>query len=855
MHKKKLIPILLLLSSVSANAQVDNYCLRLAPAATVHCGTMPEMNSLSEYTLQLWFNPDKWTEGATLMSVGEDIKLRLAKEGTVTAKLGAANIDITNAGLKTGKWTQLTIVVCEGKCNVLVNGKAAVEDDGEYALSANCGELTLGGNFEGRVDEVRLWATQLGSERDYYVHNTLNKWMPEIDKLLVYYKFDQNLCKDIVDYKTLLGTSSTQYNHHALMPSGASREIVTDNEGLAYKLCGAYLSNNRFYDRGVKAEQYLLANDIIMLSIKSFSDGHLEYATPNDHATLNNCNWLEEFDGRKGVVALDGNGSIVTTADAMKPVVNSYGKAYYTFETWLHLDEWTEGAYIVRKQTDDGKHGFSISLGGEATKQVIVTVNGNKFINTRSIPVGKWVHFAVTVYADGTVGKTFLFSYDGKGKFASDALSDSSTDYTPTGADDCVTVIGENLKGKLDETAMWSRAFGVEELKNHAANGMPMPAIGVVQTAEVIAAGQAYYTYDRKDNPGFDSYSQDHWLEMIRGVFNGYRGVKIRASVESHDGWQTTIANAERRKTFAKDLARLSEPYDGVELDLEWMDGKQTNLGLLADEIRAALPEGKTFMISCHAYGAYQFPTEKMTKVDGFTFQQYGPQKTWFNYDSFTSSARNFVNYGFPKDKIYLSFSTTTSQAYNDADQRVGAIAGYRGLMADGTLDPTDETLGGKAPLNGNYYYFMSPKQVYDRARYVVDNNLQGLFYWDMGNDISTEDPLSLVRHASYAMNSNVDKTVTSVEINHPTGIRAIDANQKQAISYDASSSIVKVQGACQTRKMSVYATDGMLVRETTASTLSIADLRPGVYVVEVRTTAPNGFLRKKIVKRNLPTK
>lgn len=784
------------------------------------------------------------------MSVGDDIKLSLAAEGTVTAKLGASNVVITGVSMKLGQWTQLTIIVGDGKCNVLVNGKNVVAENGEYALSANCGELTLGGSFEGRVDEVRLWATPLGSERDYYIHNTLNKWMPEVGKLLAYYKFDQNLCKDIVDYKTLLDTSSSQYNHHASMPNGASREIVTDNDGLAYKLCGAYLSNNRFYDRGVKADQYLLANDIIMLSIKSYTDGHLEYATPNDHATFNNCEWLDEFEGRKGVVSLDGSGSVVTTANALKPVVDSYGKAHYTFETWLYLDEWTEGAYIVRKQTDDGAHGFSISLGDEATKQVIVTVNGNKFINTRSMPVGQWVHFAVTVYANGTVGKTFMFTYDGKSKFASDILSDSSMDYTPTGADDCVTIIGENLKGKIDETAMWSRSFSLDELKNHATNGLPMPAIGVVQTAEVIAAGQAYYTYDRKDNPGFDSYSQDHWLEMIRGVFDGYRGAKIRISVESHTGWQTTIADAAKRKIFAADLARLSEPYDGVELDLEWMDGKQTNLGLLADEIRAALPEGKTFMISCHAYGAYQFPTEKMGKVDGFTFQQYGPQKTWFSYDNFTSSSRNFVNYGFPKNKIYLSFSTTTSQAYNDSDQRVGAIAGYRGIMGDGTLDPTDESLGGKAPLNGNYYYFMSPQQVYDRAKYVVDNNLQGLFYWDMGNDISTDNPLSLVRHASYAMNSNVDKIVTSVEINHPTGISSVGGNQKQTLLYDEASSTVRLSGVGQAQKISVYTTDGVLVKQTTASTLSMANLRPGVYVVKAKTGKPNGLLQKKIVKK-----
>lgn len=844
--KKSLIPSLLLLSALSANAQVDNYSLRLAQGATVKCGTMYEMNSLSEYTVQLWLNPTKWTKGATLLSVGNNIELKLDAEGTIKAKLGSAEATITNADLKAGSWNQLTIVVKDGQCTALVNGKSACEAKGNYAMPADCGELTLGGNFEGRLDEVRLWSTALGNERNYYINNTLNKWAPEANNLLIYYKFDQNLCQDIVDYKPLFDTT-VQYNHHAAMPTGATREKVTDNPRLPYLLAGAYLSNNRFYDRGVKADQYLLANDIIILGIKSYTDGHLEYATPCNHATLNNCKWLNEFEGRTGVVSLDGTGSITTTKNVLAPQRDKYGNANYTFETWIYLDEWTEGAYIVRKQSEDGTKGFAISLGKEDTKQVIVTVNGKKFVNTRSMSVGKWVHFAVTVYDGGTVDKTFMFSYDGKAKFAAALLSDDSQVYTPTGADDCVTIIGENLHGKLDGTATWSRRFSIDDLKNHM-NGLPMPAIGKVQTAEIIAAGESYYTFNREDNLGFDSYSQDHWLEMIKDVFKGYRGAQIRISVESHDGWQNTIANADRRKKFAADLAKLSAPYDGVELDLEWLDGPQTNLGLLADEIRAALPAGKTFMISCHAYGAYQFPKDKMSKVDGFTFQQYGPQKTFFNMGNFKSSTSAFLNYGFPKDKVYLSFSTTTSKAHNEEGKTVGNISGYRTLMQNEGFDPTDESLNGIAKMNGYNYYFMSPKQVYDRAKYVVDNNLQGIFYWDMGNDIDTTNPLSISRNASYALNSNVDKLVESVTINHPTGISQLNAGGKTAMQYDSLKHTISIVGG-KTAKLTVYTLAGTLVKQATASSLSLADMASGCYVVKADLGNGKAPLKVKVMK------
>ena len=105
--KKSLIPSLLLLSALSANAQVDNYSLRLAQGATVKCGLMTEMNSLSEYTVQLWLNPTKWTKGATLLSVGDNIEIKLDAEGTIKAKLGSAEATITNADLKAGSWNRL----------------------------------------------------------------------------------------------------------------------------------------------------------------------------------------------------------------------------------------------------------------------------------------------------------------------------------------------------------------------------------------------------------------------------------------------------------------------------------------------------------------------------------------------------------------------------------------------------------------------------------------------------------------------------------------------------------------------------------------------------------------------------
>ena len=766
-----------LLCSLTSFSQVKNYCLRLTADGSVDCGAMPELNGVGSFTFQFWMNADAWESGATVLSRGEDFCIKTANAKTLQITAGNKTFTATADGLTAKAWAQVTLLCDKGSAKVFVNSKQVATATG-CGLSESEEHFVIGGGFKGRIDEVRVWNAALSSEFDYFANNTLNKWVPQLDNLVAYYKLDQEKCVDVVDYKALFAPG--EYNHHGIMSeSGVQREEVTDNTGLPYLLCGAYTNNARFYDRGVTRDQYLLANDIIMLGIQSYSDGHLEYLSKCDVATPVKGEYLAEYEGRSGVFALSGNGYLECPEDVFDPILDSNGKAStgYTFETWLYLEEWTEGAYIFRRETNDGQNGFSIRLGGIEKKQVIVRVNGNEFVNINSMPVGEWVHFAVTTFVGGAVRTTFMFTYNGVAKWANASQSGTSTDYTPTGMSGCKAYIGENLKAKLDATSLWNQRFDLNSLAGHV-NAMPMPAVGKEVTADLMAKAVALYLYDKPEQLGWDSYSQDEWLNIIRSAYENYRGYQVRISVQDHDGWQTTISNASKRKIFAADLAKLSEGYDGVELDLEWMDGPQTNLGLLADEIRAVLPAGKTLMISMHQYGAYQFPAAKMSKVDGFTFQQYGPQKAWFSYSSFESGANQFANYGFPKNKIYLSYSSTTSGAHDENGNLISSIiTGVRQGFFDDDYTPNQSGGLERKETNGYYYYFQGPIQVYKRAKYAVDNNMQGIFYWDMGNDVKPTHKYCLSKHCSYGLNSNVDSLVTKVTINHPTGIQFIQNN------------------------------------------------------------------------------
>lgn len=813
-------------------SQVDNYCLRFASGASLDGGALLEMCGAESYTLQWWMHADAWNEDARVLGDDAGLSVSIGKAQTLKLQLGSTAVEVTHAELKPSQWVQLTVLVDKGTMRLLVNGTKVHEAQGDYRLPAELEPFCLGGEgFAGRLDEIRVWSTCITDEYDYFVHNTLNKWVPQLDHLVLYYKCDQNLCTEtLVDYRPLF--EATAHNHHAALVQGVERELVTDNAGLPYLMCGAYTNNNRFFDRAIERDQYLMANDLIILGIQSYADGHLEYVSPNSHATAVDGTYLDSFEGREGVLSLAGGKGMVCTNDLFSPTIDANGKAVqgYTFESWVYLDKWTEGAYLFKKMGTDGR-GFSISLGADSTKQVVVTVDGERYVNIKCMEVGKWVHFAVTVNAGGATRTTLIFSYDGAAKWANAAVSSGSTNYTPTGMETAVPVIGEGLHGKLDETVVWNTKFSIDDLRGHMKR-VPHPGLGHQETASLLLAGSGYYTYDNAEQLGWDSYSQDEWKRIMLSAYEGYRGYQVRISVISHSGWQNTIANEARRKKFAQDLAKLSEGYDGVELDLEWMDGTQTNLGLLTEEIRKALPAEKTLMVSCHAYGAYRFPHNKMSYADGFTFQQYGPQKTWFSLSSFESSYNNFVNYGFSKDKIYLSYATTTSGPYDENDKHIGAgITGWRNLISADSYTPSDEMGLRSGAYNGYKYYYQSPEQVYRRAKFVVDNGLKGIFYWDMGNDIPCEHPYNIAKACNYALNANVDTVITEVAIQHPAAVDPISVDDV-ALTLEEGQLYVKAAG--EVSRVVLYATSGQSVASALGHHVGVAHLPKGMYIARV---------------------
>lgn len=818
---KKAILLSLAIGAVSlgASAVATNYSLRLQPQSEVHCGPMAEVEGSNSYTLQLWFCADNWTSGARLLSMADGCAITLGAEGSIDF----AGTKISDEQLKPASWIQLTIVNDEGKGSVLINGKAVASPT--LPAMASLTDATIGGGFDGRIDEVRIWKAALNADFDYFVNNTLNRWVPQVDDLVAYYKFDQKDCNAIVDYTALWRPEQTT-NHHGEIVGTATREAVEDNPLMKYRVNGAYTANERFFDRAIPREQYLVSNDLIILGIESFSDGHLRYGSPCDHAEANGVEYLAEFEGRQGVASFNGNASLDAGVSSFAPTDNNYSA-----EAMIYIDQWVEGAEIFSKLNEAGDKGIAFILGEETDHHLQISIDGHKYTVINKIEAGKWHHVAAYPNAAATDARfTFKFFVDGAEVTPSRKASDTEIFQVPTFDSNSRLTVGRNFKGKIDHLALWhSSQFDGSAYRSHMNTDLPKPGLGAKIAADFMRRGMVAYRFDKPEQIGYDSYSQDEWLAIMRSAYEGMSGYEIRISVKSHDNWTNTIANAERRKIFAADLAELSKPYDGVELDLEWMYGVQTDLGLLAEEIRKALPEGKSFMISCHNV-AYQFPKDKMQYCDGFTFQQYGPQKTHFFYNHFEQMTNTFLSYGFPAEKIITSYSTTTSVGHeNGGAVMARAIKGLRdGFLDDYTPKDVDSECRG---IDGYNYYFTSPRQTYRRARFTVEKGLGGIFYWDMGNDVPFEHEYNSARWCSYALNSNVEPAVDHVEIAHPASTGNIIADRSgREMTLRCDGSTLRVCGI-DAVSVSICDCSGRILLSARGAEAGISQLGKGVYV------------------------
>lgn len=835
--------------ALSARAQVVNYSVLFTQNSTIQINPVTELSGLTSYTVQFWMNPSVWRSGASVYTTGSGSELFSAFLGAVPGELifqaGNNTVEVVNADILANVWTHFTFVNKAGDVKVLVNNVEVTLNSSTSSMSIPemTSDFILGNNgYEGRIDEFRLWNVAIDNEYIMW-DNTVNKYHPQWDNLVAYYKFDQNLCENLVDYK---------FKYHGTFWGGTVRQAVVDNANFIYRKICAYTDFSRYADRGIDYEKYLLANELIVLGVTSDSNGNIAVPYPDNTGTIVNGEYLSEYNGRTGILSLTGNGiGMNVGSGALIPLQTASAgtSEKYSFQTWIYLDSWTEGAFLFKKEASSSQ-GFSIRLGAESSNSLIVRINGDEYEKTRMLKVGEWTFIGITLYDNNPVSvqETFMFTRNTNSDFATRYPTVKSSFFCiPQGVSETNAIVGENLHAKLDNTVIYHKTFDGTTIQAWMDNPSPVPNADIkVNNAGTFDTYNSWWSYDDKDNLGFDAYSYKNYISIMHTALKNHRGQKTVLSVKGHDNWQNTFADPAKRSKMAKKMAEIAMIYDGIDLDFEWIYDVAgwNNYGALLKEVREEMTKidpdkNSTLSVSLHNV-ARGLPKEFHQYVDEFTFQQYGPSKDQFTWSNFTNNSSSILN-NFDPSKVILSFATTTSKGYKNGSQ-VSEVTGIRQPYLMGSDLYTPETPDYMSNSGGVTFYFTGVNQTKQRCQYVKDNNALGIFYWDMGNDLLTSHPYSLAKHASYIINSNVDTLVVDV---NATSIAEPQKNRKsnnvKLVPNPAKENVsVILPIGNDVKKIDVFDLTGrsvLLYDYVKNNTIDVSALSTGNYVLRIMST------------------
>lgn len=827
---RKTIFALALAMSCSMSAQTVNYALD-NPEGKGHVAacTLTELNDAQEATIQLWMKPTAWKDAKLLSQ--DNFSLETTASGKIVLKTGDHEASIIPFDIL-NKWSQLTIVINKGVVTAYINNKkVSVIGDAAEVLAPSTWTINhlgciLAAGFQGSLDEIRVWSSAL-EQRDFYWRNTLNPYTPDTSTLVAYWKCDQDQCENLVDYKML---------HHGEFYN-VSRKKVIDNDQLKYRIVSGYTSLMRFTDRGnINKDMFRMTNDVILLTGRIQEDGSLlgEYADNSLEAT--NAGYLSSFEGREGLMEFKGKGSVMTAQDSRlmgdPRAATSYGPAaQLSIGAWVYIDEWAEGSKIMSQYKDDANC-FIVSLGAPEEQELKVNICGTVASLKGKIQTGKWQY--VTVYFKASAGspsdeswepvkigvgemngEEFVSQIYGRAAIDGTAVEMSGSDMTITAfpaLQNATFTLGQDLDGKLDEVMIWA-----SDRSEQMANDATKPYQWNVGSWPNVFLN-AYWKGDDPENPGKDYQTYKYMTDIIRSYFEGTRGAKVRLGIIYQGGekWKTQILNKEENlDNLIRDLKTYITYFDGLDIDLEWMynasDWNVYNhiVERIAKEVMAEHPD-KNLTCSLHSVSYNGFNKSLFDYVDYFTFQLYGPNLDPTDYNYYTNAYNWFINYGYPKDKILLSYSILT---------QTGVVEGYKDLFEKYGLDDTNYTPSLTSwNCNGTVKKFNSVELVRKKQDFIIDKDVRGTMYFDMGNDLKVTDPKSLIHAQNEVISSNVDTLVTEVDMSHviSTGLNEVNAGKEELAritrAYGYQEITVELNDPHQEALVEIYTLEGAKV-------------------------------------------
>ncbi|WP_017257166.1 LamG-like jellyroll fold domain-containing protein [Pedobacter arcticus] len=782
---RKLFTILFLLAGAFASqAQVLNKAASFTGTATSKAsfGNISSLNGVNKFTFEAWVYIDQWNQDSYIFRQMDNASNRIGIQlsTSATKKLlffvgnGVNNYAIAdNCPINAGEWHHISMSydgsqTAYNMIKVFIDGvsKSLTYSSGNGTLSTTTPTTTsafelAGNSFAGKFDEVRLWNTNL-SETQIDFKNTINNRHPLIANLLAYWKMDQN-ANAVVDYKGSQNGTLTD----------ATLVTVTDNTNFVYRMVSSYIRSSFYENNQISDEALLNNNDIIYMAANVKANGDLFYEYPINDGVLTNASYLASFDGRNGVLDFSGTGAkmmagkdLMTKADA--------GTSTFTFSTWVYVDSWVENSYIFRKLKDTPNR-IDIQLGPTATNTLFFHVaNGaNTYakVDNGGITPGAWHHLAMSYNGALAVGQQLKIYIDGvlKPYGSPNGILGATTPFI-----DANFELGFNFDGKLDETSVSSLTMSQTEIQ--AVMNAPI-AINSWNSTKTTA----YWKYDDSANPGKDSRTWVGVLNGLKNTLNGKTGAKLRLGIIGGD-WKTMAASPTARTAFANNVNSVLSTYnfDGVDLDFEWCYSTQewTDYSNTILELKPQLPTNSIFSVTLHPL-YYKISAAAIAAIDFASIQSYGPSPDRYPYNEFVSNVSTILNYGYPKNKVVmgLPFYAAASDNSKVTTTYKTIVSQYPSLSP--ALDIIDVSIN-SVPVSMTYN---GQETIVNKAKYIRDQDLLGVMYWDLATDVDVSNNLSLLKSLNSILNANLGLVTDATETPLPVSLESFKSSIYKGIT------------------------------------------------------------------------
>lgn len=732
-------------------------------------GDINELDGVNKFSFEAWVYINSWnvnsyifSKTAATLPAQNRIDIQLGQVATKRLYFHVANngnsyLQLDNPAIAVGQWNHIVMAYDGTKTaynmiRVYINGTQVTTglsySTGNGTLPSitpdTTGAFEIGKNFNGKIDEVKLWNCAITAS-DLDMHNTVNNYQPAYDRLISYWKLDK------------AGTSilDTKDKYPGIL-MGATTVPVTDNNAFKYKIVSSYVRSN-FYESNQISPEYLRNNnDIIYLAANPYANGDLFFEYPVNNGILTNANYVATFASRNGVIDFTGAGSSMNCGGDLLNKASG-GITTFSFSSWIYIDKWNENSCIFRKYESSTKN-INLELGAAASNQLIFRFsNGaDNYVtaDNSGISTGGWHHVGVTyagnaaafqqvkIYVDGIVVPVTY--KNGNGLIAASGPFIRS-DFE----------LGVGFDGKFDESVLSLLSFTSAEMTSIKNNPIVVDTWNETKTC-------AYWKFDDASKPGKDSRTWVGVLNGLKQTFDGYDGAQIRLGLSGGD-WKAMITTSSARANFAAKIKNLIETYgfDGVDLDFEWCLTNQEwadySAAILAlDDV---LSPAANFTVTLHPL-YYKISAAAIAAVDYISIQSYGPSPDRFPYSEFVSNISSMLSYGYPPQKLIMGLPF-----FGTASDNSKVTASYRAAVSQNpSLDPALDLISMNVPPVKTMT-FNGQQTIIKKTKYTREQDLAGVMYWDTATDVDYNNQLCLLGALNTILNANVQKNTSEATL------------------------------------------------------------------------------------------